>query len=75
MTREARRENWKMKRQDSMILSCSREEKLTKGAVHETSRMRGRYYMGSVEESGGKNANMAMDVPIEEDYDQQLTKA
>ena len=37
--------------------------------------MRGRVNIGSVEEGGDKNANMAMDVPIEEEYEEVLTEA
>ena len=36
---------------------------------------RGRYYLGIVEENDNKNANMAMDVPFEEDYEQKLAEA
>ena len=36
---------------------------------------RRRYYYGSVEESDDMEANMAMDVPIEEDYEQDLVEA
>ena len=46
------------KRQDSMIMSCLRDEAVM---------TRGRYYLGSVEENEDKNTNMAMDVPTEED--------
>ena len=40
--------------------------------LHEALRTRGRYYIGSVEESEDKNATMAMDVPAEEDHEQEL---
>ena len=43
--------------------------------LHEALRTRGRYYIGGVEESEDKNANMAMDVPAEEDYEQELVEA
>ena len=36
---------------------------------------RGRYNYGSVQESEDKNANMAMDVPIEEDDEQEPAEA
>ena len=35
--------------------------------------MRGRYYIGCIEEIGGKTANMAMDVPLE-DYEKELQR-
>ena len=63
------------KRQDNMIVSSSREEGLTRRDTHEALRTRGRYYVGSVEESEDKNANTSMDVPSEEDYEQELAEA
>ena len=57
-----------------MIMSCVCEEKLTRGDVHEAVMTRGRYYLGSIKENEDKRANMAMDVPIEEDYEQELAK-
>ena len=39
------------------------------------SRTRGRYCIGSVDESEDQNANMAKDVPLEEDYEQELIEA
>ena len=71
---EGDREN--AKRQDSMIVSCFSEEELTNRDTRKASRTRGRHYIGSVEEeSGDKTENMAMDVPIEEDYEQEPTEA
>ena len=58
-----------------MIVSCLRGEELTRRDIHEAVMARGRYYFGSVEESGDKNANIAMYVPIEEDYEQELAEA
>ena len=46
------------KRQDGMIVSCLREEELTRRDIHEAVMPRGRYCCGSVEESEDKNANM-----------------
>ena len=63
------------KRQDRRITSCLSEEESTRRDVHEASRTRGRYYIGSVEESEDTNANMAMDLSIEKDYDQELAEA
>ena len=37
--------------------------------------MRESYYIGSVEETKDKNANMAMDVRSEEEYEQELAEA
>ena len=51
------------KRQDSMIVSCLREEELMKREIHGTVMTRDRYYLGSVEDNENKNANMAMAVP------------
>ena len=42
-----------------MILSCLSEEELRNRDTHEASRTRGRYNIGSVEESGDKTENMA----------------
>ena len=42
-----------------MIVSCLREEALIRRNIHEAVMTSGRYYFGSVEESGDKNANMA----------------
>ena len=58
-----------------MIVSCLREEELTRRDIHEALMTRGRYYLVSVEESVDKNANVAMDVPIEEDCEQQHAEA
>ena len=63
------------KRQDNMIVSCSREEELTRRGIHETLRTRGRCCIGSVEESEDKNANIAMDVPVEEDCEQGFDRS
>ena len=63
------------KRQDSVIVCCLREEELTGRDIHDAVMTRGRYYFGSVEENEDKNANMALDVPIEEDYEQELAEA
>ena len=61
--------------QDSMAVSCLRVEELTRRDIHEEATTRGRYDVGSVEEEDNKNVNMAMDVPIEEDYEQKLAEA
>ena len=58
-----------------MITSFLSEEESTRRDIQEALRTSGRYYMGSVQESEDKNANMAMDVPIEEDYEQELAEA
>ena len=50
-------------------------EELTRRYIHDAMKTRGRYCIGSVEESVDKNANMAMYVQIEEDYEQELTEA
>ena len=63
------------KRQDNMIVSSSREEELTRRDTHEALRTRGRYYIRNVEQSEDKNANRAMDVPSEEDCEQELAEA
>ena len=63
------------KRPDSMIVSCLNEEKSTNRDTHGASRTRGRYHIGRVEESGDKNENMAMYVPTEEGFEQELTEA
>ena len=39
---------------------------MTKRNIHGTVETRGRYSLGSVEENEDNNANMEMDVPIEE---------
>ena len=62
------------KKQDSMIMSCLREKELTRGDVHEAVMTRGRCYLGSAEENEDENANMAMDVPVEEDCEQTWQK-
>ena len=62
------------KRQDNMIVRSLREEG-SRRDTHEALRTRGRYYIGNVEESKDKNANIAMDVPNEEDYEQELAEA
>ena len=60
---EDEEEHEEAKRQDSMIVSCLREEEFTKRDIHGTVMTSGRCYLGSVEENEDKNANMAMDVP------------
>ena len=62
------------KRQESMIVSCLSGEESTRRDIQEALRTSGRYYIGSVEERENKNANMAMDVPTEEDYEQELPR-
>ena len=52
-----------------MVVSCLCEAELTRRDIHEAATTRGRYDVGSVEENENKNANMAMDVPIDEDYE------
>ena len=44
-------------------------------SIHEALTTRGRYYLASVEESEDKNVNMAMSVPVGEDYEQELAEA
>ena len=68
------KEREEAKRQDSMIVNCLREEDLSRRDIHEAVMTRGSYYLGIVEESEDKNANMALDVPIEEDYEQELAE-
>ena len=51
------------KRQDNMIVRSLREEG-SRRDTHEALRTRGRYYIGNVEESKDKNANIAMDVQM-----------
>ena len=58
-----------------MVASCLREEELTRRDTQKAVMTRGRYYLASVEESEEQNANMAMDVPIEEDHEQELAEA
>ena len=58
-----------------MVVSCWCEVELTRIEIHEAVTIRGRYYLGSVEENDNKNANMAIDVPFEEDYEQKLAEA
>ena len=62
------------KRRDNMIMSSWSEEELTRRDTQEALRTRGRYYIGSVEESEDNNASMVMDVPSEEDYEQGLAE-
>ena len=64
-----------IKRQDRTVVSCLSGEKSTRRDVQEALRTRGKNYIRSVEESEDKNANMAMDVPAEEDYEQELVEA
>ena len=52
-----------------MIVSCLSGEESRRRDIQEALRTRGTYYMGSVEEK------MAMDVPTEEDYEQELMEA
>ena len=52
-----------------------RQEVLTKRNIHGTVTTRGRYYFGSVQENENKNANMVMNVPMEEDHEQELAEA
>ena len=82
MTGEARKgkaedegEHVEAKRQDGMIASCLREEEVTRRNIHEHLTTRWRYYLGSADESDDKDANMATNVPIEEDYEQELAEA
>ena len=58
-----------------MIASCLREEELTRRDIREAVMTRGRFHLGSVGESEDKNANPAMYVPIEEDYEQEMAEA
>ena len=53
-----------------MIVSCLGGEETTKRDLREALRTRGRYCIGSVEENEDKNANMAIYVTIEEDFEQ-----
>ena len=45
--------------------------RVTRRDIHEDLTIRGR----SVEESDDKNANMAMDVPVEQDHERELAQA
>ena len=64
------------KKQESMIVSClSGKKEWTRRDTHEASRTRRRYHIGSIEESGDKTENMAMDVSMEEACEQELTEA
>ena len=58
-----------------MVVSCLREEELMKRDIHRTTTTRGSYYIGSVEENENKNVNMAVDVPPEVGYAQELAEA
>ena len=68
-------EHEETKKKDGVIVSCLREEEATRRDIHEALTTRGRYYLGSVEESEDKNVNMAMNVPIGEDYEQEFAEA
>ena len=63
------------KRQDGMIVSCLREEEVTRRDIHEDLTTRVRHYFGSVEESDDKDVNMATNVAHEEDYEQEVAEA
>ena len=67
-TAEDKGEHEEAKREDGMIVSFLREEEVTRRDIHEALTTRGRHCFGSVEESDVKDANMAMDVPME-DYE------
>ena len=56
-----------------VIADCLREEEVTSGDIHEELTTRGRYHIGSIEESDDKDT--AMDVPIEEDFGQEFAEA
>ena len=58
-----------------MIVSCLRVEVPTKRNHHGTVTTRERHYFGSVEETENKDANVAVDFPMEEDYEQELAEA
>ena len=58
-----------------MVVSYLRQVELTRREIHEAVMTRGGYDVGSIEENDNKNVNMAMDVPIEEDYEQKLAEA
>ena len=55
-------------------MSCVCEE-VTRREIHEELTRRGTCYFGSVEESDHKDANMAMDVPFEEDCEHEWAEA
>ena len=57
-----------------MVVASLREEELTRRDIQEALR-RARYITGSVKESEDKNANMSMDFPMQEDYEQELAEA
>ena len=61
--------------QDSMVVSFLCEEEVTRREIHEEWTTRRRYDFGSIEESDDKDANMAMHVPLEENYEQELVEA
>ena len=58
-----------------MVVRCLCEAELTRRDIPEAVTTRGRYDVGSVEENENKNANMAMDVPIDENYELKLAEA
>ena len=72
---ENEREQEDAKRQDRMIMSCLSEAELTRRDIHEAVTTRVRYHLGSVEKIENKNENMAMEVPVVEDYKQELAKS
>ena len=63
------------KGQHSVMVSCLSEEELTRRDIHEAVVTRGKYFFGNVEDSEDKNATMVMDVPIKEDFEQELARA
>ena len=58
-------------RRDGMILVFLREQETTRIERHEELTKNGRYYLGSIEESDGKDETAAMFVQIKEDYAQE----
>ena len=56
-------------------MNCLSGDESTRRAPQEALKTRGRYYIGSVEESEDKNANMKMDLRAEEDCEQELMEA